>query len=499
MDAAPAAGAPRRRLPFETHGYLIVASVWCLGVIAFGVAVHLQWGGLADFPALFFLVPVIASGIVFGVRGGAVAAALASALTVAGSDLASPDLVSRVVAFLLAGLLVGVFSSGRRELVASLSDALARSQALAARLNMVAESVADGLVTIDEHGTVLGFNTAAERIFGYEHDEVAGRNVTMLMRDEDRAGHSRELGHSVDSGAAKIVGAGPREVIGKAKDGSVFPMELSIGEAVDDGQRIFIGALRDITERKQREDEEYRARSLLEQLVVDRTSDLRERSTELDAARIETLGMLALAGEYRDDQTFEHAARVGETSARIGELLGLDEPTVSAMRQAAPLHDIGKLAVPDIILLHPGSLTELQRAQMKIHALAGHRLLAQSHSDVLMLASEIALTHHEWWDGTGYPNGLEGGEIPLSGRITAIADVFDALTHARPYKRAWTVEQAADEIRSLSGRQFDPRAVEAFLHLDLAALAAGRTGLPDGRLVEALTAGAHSHPNARCG
>jgi response regulator RpfG family c-di-GMP phosphodiesterase len=254
--------------------------------------------------------------------------------------------------------------------------------------------------------------------------------------------------------------------LGRRKDGSVFPMELAIGEIARRGERIFIGIVRDITERKEREAADLHYEDILRQTVQERTDDLRERTKELDEARLETLGMLALAAEYRDDQTFEHAKRVGKTAAALAGLLGLTAREVDCLLQAAPLHDIGKLAVSDTILLKPGSLTPQQWEQMRAHTTAGSEILAGSNSDVLSLAAEIALSHHEHWDGNGYPARLKGEQIPLSGRIVALADVFDSLCHKRPYKQAWTVEHAVAEIQRLSGKQFDPAIVDAFAQLD---------------------------------
>ena len=187
---------------------------------------------------------------------------------------------------------------------------------------------------------------------------------------------------------------------------------------------------------------------------------------ELEAARLETLQRLALAAEYRDDATYEHTERVARTAALIAQQLGLSEAGVSLIRQAAPLHDIGKLAVSDTVLLKPGKLTDEEFEQIKGHPAAGAAILSGSTSDVLRLAEEIALTHHEWWDGSGYPAGLRGEAIPLSGRIVAIADVFDALTHARPYKRAWPLREALVEIHRFRERRFDPALVDAFERLD---------------------------------
>lgn len=187
---------------------------------------------------------------------------------------------------------------------------------------------------------------------------------------------------------------------------------------------------------------------------------------EVEEARQETLRRLALAAEYRDDETYEHTERVAHHVALIAEKLGLRSEQVDLIRQAAPLHDIGKLAIPDSILLKPGRLTPEEFEVIKAHPQRGAEILSGSRSDVLRLAQEIALAHHEWWDGTGYPHGTKGEDIPLSGRIVAVSDVFDALTHDRPYKSAWSYEDAIDEIARLKGKQFDPEVVAAFQGID---------------------------------
>jgi putative two-component system response regulator len=195
----------------------------------------------------------------------------------------------------------------------------------------------------------------------------------------------------------------------------------------------------------------------------------------LGDAHRETLERLALAAEYRDDDTSQHTERVAHMAGTLAERLRLPERDVALLEQAAPLHDLGKLAVPDSILLKSGRLSDQERVQVRKHPVAGAAILAGSRSAVLRLAEKIALTHHEWWDGSGYPAGLEGDAIPLAGRVVALADVFDALTHARPYKDAWPVDRARAEIIRLSGRQFDPDVTAAFAALatgDLVALVA---------------------------
>jgi putative two-component system response regulator len=192
---------------------------------------------------------------------------------------------------------------------------------------------------------------------------------------------------------------------------------------------------------------------------------VRERTQELDEARHEVLEHLALAAEYRDDDTHQHTWRVGQMSALLAQLLGLGEKEVELIRSAAPLHDVGKIGISDLILLKPGRLTFEEFEVMKTHTTIGVKILSRSAHSVLQLAAEIALTHHERWDGTGYLHGLKGEDIPVAGRIVAIADVFDALTHERPYKKAWSAPEAMGEIGRASGHQFDPAVVAAFERL----------------------------------
>jgi putative nucleotidyltransferase with HDIG domain len=193
---------------------------------------------------------------------------------------------------------------------------------------------------------------------------------------------------------------------------------------------------------------------------------LDERLRELEQSRLETLERLALAAEYRDDDTLQHTERVGATAALIAERLGLPDETVDLLRLAAPLHDVGKLGISDTILRKPGPLTDAERETMKEHSATGAAILGGSHYSVLQLAELIARSHHERWDGNGYPDRLAGDAIPLAARIVAVADVFDALTHERPYKHAWPAADALSEIRRQAGAQFDPGVVAAFLSLD---------------------------------
>ena len=200
---------------------------------------------------------------------------------------------------------------------------------------------------------------------------------------------------------------------------------------------------------------------------------VRVRTVELEEARLESLSILAAVSEYHDDDTHQHTQRVGAIAAGLAQVLGMSNGFADDVRRAAPLHDLGKVAIAQQILLKPGPLTDHERAEMMRHVDFGAKMLASARSPVLRLAAEIAVSHHERWDGNGYLAGLAGEEIPVSGRITAVADVFDALTHERPYKQAWERERAIAEIISQAGRQFDPRVAEALVELDLDALHEG--------------------------
>jgi putative two-component system response regulator len=174
---------------------------------------------------------------------------------------------------------------------------------------------------------------------------------------------------------------------------------------------------------------------------------------------------MAVVAELRDDSTGAHSYRVGRLASLLAKEFGCDEGTIFMIDIAARLHDIGKVGIPDGILLKPAKLNAAEREVMKTHTTIGAEVLANSNIAQMQTAEEIARFHHEWWDGTGYPSGLAGTEIPESARITALADVFDALTHKRPYKSAWTLDTTLTEIMSLRGRQFDPKLTDLFLGL----------------------------------
>ena len=191
--------------------------------------------------------------------------------------------------------------------------------------------------------------------------------------------------------------------------------------------------------------------------------DLSKTVKELYEAYLDTINRFVVAAEYKDEDTGNHIVRMSRYSALIAEKLGLPDKDVQNIQYASPMHDVGKIGTPDNILLKPGKLTEEEFDLMKMHTTIGAKILANSKSEILQVAEQIAVSHHEKWNGKGYPLGLCGDDIPLVGRIVALADTFDALTSKRPYKNPYPVEIALEIIRKERGRHFDPDVTDVFL------------------------------------
>jgi putative two-component system response regulator len=214
-----------------------------------------------------------------------------------------------------------------------------------------------------------------------------------------------------------------------------------------------------------------RIRNLLESSLLNKTvsqqkeileETVRIRTRELKETQFDVVHRLARAAEHRDNETGSHIIRMSHFAVVLGRTCGMSEDECDVLFHATPMHDVGKLGIPDRILLKPGKLDQEEFEIMKQHTVIGAKLLTNSHSPVLQMGEVIALTHHEKWDGSGYPNRLSGEDIPLVGRICAIADVFDALSSKRCYKDPWPLEKTLHEINSLSGKQFDPHLVSVF-------------------------------------
>jgi putative two-component system response regulator len=238
------------------------------------------------------------------------------------------------------------------------------------------------------------------------------------------------------------------------------------GEALEAGATDFLGKPIDPAEVKARIQtigRLHEAQNKLRDQAAWLAGEVHKATSALAEREEEIVMRLSQAAEFRDGETALHIQRMAQYCQLIGEALGLDEEACRTLYLAAPMHDVGKIAIGDAILLKPGKLSPEERALMEQHTTCGYRLLADGHSDLIQAAAEIAWCHHERWDGSGYPRGLAGAEIPLFARIAAVADVFDALTSERPYKQAWPLAQAAEHIKQNTGKHFDPACVSAFL------------------------------------
>jgi putative two-component system response regulator len=191
--------------------------------------------------------------------------------------------------------------------------------------------------------------------------------------------------------------------------------------------------------------------------------DLNRTASELKEAHLDTIYRLVLAAEYKDEETGDHIVRMTRYCTLIAEKLGLAEETVENIFHAAPMHDVGKIGIPDNILMKPGKLTDEEFEIMKTHTTIGAKILAKSKAEILRMAQQIAISHHEKWNGKGYPQGLSGEKIPLLGRIVGLADSFDAITSRRPYKDPYPAEVAFEIIEKERGEHFDPDVTDVFL------------------------------------
>jgi putative two-component system response regulator len=328
-------------------------------------------------------------------------------------------------------VLLAVLVGLRRRMVAQ-AGALADQQA---RARAVIEHAPDVLLLVDGDGTVRYHSPSAEELMGLPTTRISGSILMRGVHAADRKALERAFAEMA------------------ANPGRPLSFVCRVRRA--DGSRRIV---------------EARGTNMLHdpavQAIVINARDVSDRVRAEEKAReaeLEVLERLAAAGEARDDDTGQHTRRVGDLAARIAEALGLPAGEVDLIRLAAPLHDVGKIGIPDSILRKPGRLTADEFAVMQTHTLIGAEMLANGATRHMRMAETIARSHHEWWDGTGYPDRLAGDAIPLAARIVAVADVYDALTHARPYRGAWPRDRVIAELRRKTGTHFDPRVVQAFL------------------------------------
>jgi PAS domain S-box-containing protein len=437
VDLEPRIPPPRPSRGFSTPA---VAGAIAIAIALFVVVFALRERDTSpgDAEGILYVLPIAVLALRSGLRGGLAGAATSLALIV-GWDLghrAAPLTVdgylSRGVAFVVLGVLLGVVVDQRRRLQTEIMRYYDVSP--------------DLLATADLSGRFTRVNPAWERTLGHTAATLCSRPSIEFVHPEDRAGTVAETAALLD-GSHETVGFRNRY---RTADGHYRWLQWNAAGSRAEG--AIHAVAHDITA-------EHEAEQRLADNATWLEAEVSARTRELVEARAETLQRLAVAAEYHDDETAQHTRRVGVSAAEIAVRLGLEADQVNLVREAAPLHDVGKLAIPDRILLKKGKLNTHEYHVMKTHAQLGARVLSGSNAPVLQMAAVIAASHHERWDGAGYPRGLAGEAIPL----VAVADVYDALTHGRPYKPEWSSARAIAEIRREAGSQFDPRVVDAFL------------------------------------
>jgi len=441
VEVDPRIPPPHRLRDWSTPGAgATLAIAIALFVVVFALREADTLAG--DAIGILYVLPIAVLALRFGLRGGLTGAATSFALIVVwdlghrAAAVTVAGYLGRGVAFLVLGVLLGVVVDQRHRLQGEIMRHYDVSL--------------DLLATVDLSGRFTRVNPAWERTLGHSVATLCSRPFIELVHPEDRIRTLAEIAALID-GSHETIGFRNRY---RAADGQYRWLQWSAAGSPAEG--VIHAVARDVTAEREAEQQLADNATLLEAEVAERTRELVE-------ARAETLQRLAVAAEYHDDETAQHTRRVGASAAAIATRMGCDAEQVSLISEAAPLHDVGKLAISDRILLKKGKLSAHEYRVMKTHAELGARVLSGSNAPVLQMAAVIAASHHERWDGAGYPRGLAGEEIPLVGRVVAIADVFDALTHSRPYKPEWSTARAIAEIRREAGSQFDPNVVAAFL------------------------------------
>ncbi|MCM8738817.1 PAS domain S-box protein [Azospirillum sp. A1-3] len=312
------------------------------------------------------------------------------------------------------------------------------------RLSQAVEQSNNMVLIASTEGIIEYANPRVFEVTGYSREELIGRHTRILGAGETAREVYRALWTTLRAGREW-----DGELRNRRKDGSLYWVAATISPVRGpDGSVVrYLSIENDITAHKD---------------TAAALHTMRERTRGLVESRLSVIRCLGRAGEYRDNETGMHVARVGQISRLLALALGLGDERAEIILHAAPLHDVGKIGIPDDILLKPGKLTVDEFAVMKTHASIGADILGHGDEEPLRTARIIALTHHEKWDGSGYPNGLRGEAIPIEGRIVAVCDVFDALTSTRPYKTPWSIDDALRLLRENAGTHFDPTVVDAF-------------------------------------
>jgi PAS domain S-box-containing protein len=308
------------------------------------------------------------------------------------------------------------------------------------------EFVPDAIVGVSRAGRIVLVNQHAEELFGYEREELEDHALDCLVPKRFRDRHPKQRERFFKEPRRREMGA-DIELFAVRKDGSEFPAEISLSSIEWNGEMIATAAVRDISKHSESEREKTQRRVI----------------RDLQASHRETVERLSGAIEMYDPQSDRHVNQMASIAALLGTRLGLDTQRMLLLRAAAPMHDVGNISIPDSVLRKPGKLTASERERLELHTLVGHQILANSISDLLKMAATIALTHHEWFDGSGYPHGLSGEEIPIEARIVAVADVLDALLSDRPHRPAMSTGQAMQLLLEQRGTHFDPEVVDVLI------------------------------------
>lgn len=322
------------------------------------------------------------------------------------------------------------------------------------------ETSPDAIVLLGPDGVIRLVNAQASKLHGFGSAEaMVGISIYDLIIPDEHTQASEHMRHAVRFGSMKNLEHQLRRT-----DGTIFPAELSISVVTEDNGEpdVFITVVRDISDRK-----------AVEQKISRLVNELQYVNAELERAYDTTLEGWTGVLDLRDKETEGHSRRVCDATVELARMLGVPEDDLIHIRRGALLHDIGKMGIPDGILLKPSTLTEEEWRIMRMHPVYAYELL--SHIPFLQKATVIPHSHHERWDGTGYPRGLKGEDIPLAARIFAVIDVWEALRSDRPYRAAWPEQKVLAYIRSQAGTHFDPKVVEQFLKMDTSCYRRQRT------------------------
>ena len=327
-------------------------------------------------------------------------------------------------------------------------------------LNIVIESNDNAIIAVNNTRTIMTYNKKAQEIFGFTAEEMIGtQNLLKIIPVKYKNLHSIASEAYFKTGKSRGIIGTTLELEGLRKNGEIFPIRISFGANDDKQHPIVVANIADITQERQKQE----LNNDLEQEITKRIGEIYALNQEIEATQAEIIFTMGEAGELRSKETGNHVKRVAKYSKLLAQLYGLSAKECELLELASPMHDIGKIAIPDKILHKPDKLTKDEFEIMKTHATLGYKMLKNSKRELLQASAIVAHQHHERIDGKGYPQGLKGDQIHIFGKITAIADVFDALGSARSYKKAWDDKSIIEHFNQNSGTQFDSNLVNLFL------------------------------------